>query len=320
MNKTVSRCIRPAHVPLTWMEKTYAAISPLAFKSAQLVERLSGASTDEQQSRLGYVAPTAEPPIWFHGASAGEMAAASGLAAMLRAQCYRFESVYTAANRSGIDYIRRSDRRAGAVGLMPWDTAECIGRALERWRPRAIFLIETELWPRFVFEAARRAIPIFSVSARIYPADLGRYRPIKPFIAPTLRRITRILAQDDIERERFVQIGAPSVRCLSVGNLKYIRPHIAVHSKQSLARELGIEKDDRIIVFGSMHSGEAARSFDAIERMISRHARVIVAPRHLSSVESIAREAARRGINFGRRTNVSRAIGWRLLILDSMGE
>ncbi len=307
-------------IPLTWMEKAYAALSPVAFNCAQLVERFRGASEEEQQSRLGYVAPRNRSSIWFHGASAGEMAAAGALVTMLRSRGYRFSPVYTSANRAGVDYIRRTDQQASAVGLMPWDTPDCVSRALDRWSPKAIFLIETELWPRFVFEASSRRIPIFSVSARIYPADLIRYRTIRPFISPTLRRITRIFAQDEVERDRFVQIGAPEERCLSAGNLKYLDINSTMFRDPSLADELGMEEGDQIVVFGSIHRDEIAKLFDTIERIVEKGARVIIAPRHLTAVESIAQEATRRRLNFSRRTNVTAARQWRLLILDNMGE
>jgi 3-deoxy-D-manno-octulosonic-acid transferase len=320
MNDSRSESVLAAGIPLTWMEKAYAAISPAAFNCAHLFERFRGASDKEQQSRLGYVARRDRPTIWFHGASAGEMAAANALVKMIRSRGFQFEVVYTATNRAGVDYVERVDRYAAAAGLMPWDTSECVARALDRWNPKAIFLVETELWPRFVFEASSRQIPVFSVSARIYPADLKRYRMIRSFIAPTLQRITQIFAQDEVERDRFVQIGAPEERCFSAGNLKYLGSDSTMFRDHELAAELGIEQNDQIVVFGSVHRDEIAKLFETIERIVSSGHRVIVAPRHLSSVDLIRHEAMRRDLNFSLRSNVIGARRWRLLVLDSMGE
>ncbi len=88
----------------------------------------------------------------------------------------------------------------------------------------------------------------------------------------------------------------------------------------SFADELGMEEGDQIVVFGSIHRDEIAKLFDTIERIVEKGARVIIAPRHLTAVESIAQEATRRRLNFSRRTNVTAARQWRLLILDNMGE
>ncbi len=320
MNDRRSESVLAAGIPLTWMEKAYAALSPAAFNCAHLIERFRGASDEELQSRLGYVARRERPTIWFHGASAGEMAAANALVMMIRSRGYRIEPVYTATNRAGLEYIRSVDRNASAVGLMPWDTSDCVSRALDRWNPKAIFLVETELWPRFVFEASSRRVPIFSVSARIYPSDLIRYRLIRPFIAPTLQRITQIFTQDEAERDRFVQIGAPEEKCLNAGNLKYLGFHSTKFRDHDLARELGIEEHDQIVVFGSVHRDEIAKLFATIERIVSKDRRVIIAPRHVSSVDLIRHEAMRRGLNFSLRSNVIGARRWSLLILDSMGE
>jgi 3-deoxy-D-manno-octulosonic-acid transferase len=273
-------------VCLSNLERTYALVSPLLFKGAHIIERIRGASREELQSRLGYVPVADAPVIWFHGASAGEMAAAAALCATLRQGGHRFEPVYTATNRAGTDYVRRVDPRAHAVSLVPWDTRESVARALDRWKPRALLIVETELWPLMVFEACARSIPVFSVSARIYPADVARYRAIKPFIGRTLKRITRVLAQDEVERRRFIEIGAPAERCLSVGNLKYINARVEGMSPGSLRAEVGLTQADKVVICGSIHADEAAPLLDALKSLPS-DVRVIIAPRHLSAVGTI---------------------------------
>ena len=109
------------------------------------------------------------------------------------------------------------------AALAPWDVAAWVNRAFDRWRPAALFLIETELWPRLVFEAYRRQVPVVALSARIYPRDLPRYRAIRGFIAPTLQRLSRVLAQNEIERERFIALGADVRRVRRRGNLSIWR-------------------------------------------------------------------------------------------------
>jgi 3-deoxy-D-manno-octulosonic-acid transferase len=307
-------------VGLSALERTYALLSPLVFRGAQLVERMRGASDEELQSRLGYMLRGDAPLVWFHGASAGEMAAAAGLSATLRKQGHHFAPAYTATNRAGIDYIRRAEPDARAIGLVPWDISHCIVRALDRWQPRALFIVETELWPRLVFEAYRRAIPVFSVSARIYPADLARYNAIKSFIGPTLRRITRILAQDETERGRFIQIGAPAERCVSAGNLKYISSEAQFDGTAALRAEIGIKPEERVVVCGSIHGDEVVNLFESIGEALPDDVRLIVAPRHLSAVDVIERCAAQHGWKSVRRSSRPASGKWRLMILDTMGE
>jgi 3-deoxy-D-manno-octulosonic-acid transferase len=309
-----------ARVDLNTLERLYALLSPLAFGAAQIVEFLRGASAPELRSRCGWVTPAEGPIIWFHGASAGEMAAASGLAALLRDRGYNFRAVYTAANRSGVEYVSQADPRAASASLAPWDTARSVGRALARWKPLALCLMETELWPRLIFEAYRRDIPVFSLSGRIYPRDFKRYKAIKPFITPTLRRLKKVLTQDETERTRFIELGVPADLCINAGNLKYLTPGVQVANAAPLASEIGLRPDDRVIVIGSAHHGEIQGLFRMLDRLQTERLRVIIAPRHKSSTDSIVKESRARRWSVSRRSDGYVAANWRILALDTMGE
>ncbi|HUA34636.1 MAG TPA: glycosyltransferase N-terminal domain-containing protein [Candidatus Binataceae bacterium] len=298
----------------------YALLSPLLFKCAHLIERIRGASSEELHSRLGYVPSAGAPVIWFHGASAGEMAAAVALSNLLRERGHHFEPVFTATNRAGLDYIRRVTPEARVASLVPWDVSDCLVRALDRWQPRALAIVETELWPRMVFEAQERGIPVFSVSARIYSGDLPRYRAIRPFIGPTLSRFTRILAQDNVERDRFIALGAPADRCVSAGNLKYMGSSRVFDDPEALRRDIGIGPHDRVVVCGSIHGDEVNNVLESIAAVIPEDVRLIVAPRHLAAVGIIERWASRRAWKYVRRSAREIEKGWRVMIVDTMGE
>jgi 3-deoxy-D-manno-octulosonic-acid transferase len=301
---------------LSALERIYAALSPGVFGVSLLASYLGGAHDDELRARMGRMPPAAGAAIWLHGASAGEMAAAARLVTVLRRHGYSFQAVFTAANRAGVAYISRR----GEIGnLAPWDVPAWVSRAFDQWRPAALFLIETELWPRLVFEAYRRNIPVVSLSARIYPRDVARYRAIRGFIAPTLRRISRILAQNEVERDRFIALGASAGQCVSIGNLKHLEER-ATCDRERLRRELGLEPADRVIVFGSIHHGEIPTVLEAAQRIAPSGARIVIAPRHLWTAEAIARQAATRGFEVARRSRGESARGWQLLVLDSMGE
>lgn len=304
---------------LSALERIYAALSPCVFGTSLLASYLSGARADEIRARMGKVPAAEGTVLWLHGASAGEIAAASRLVFMLRAHGYRFQAVFTAANRAGLSLASAQGGADNIASLAPWDMPAWIRRALDRWRPAALFLIETELWPRLVFEAYRRKIPVLSLSARIYPRDVPRYRAIRGFIAPTLRRLSRILAQNEVERERFIALGATADQCLSVGNLKHLQEHPAC-DKGRLGRELGLEPGERLIVFGSLHRQETAIVLEAAQKLASSGVRIVVAPRHLRNARAIAREAVARGFEVSLRSNSASAGGWQILVLDTMGE
>ncbi len=308
---------------ITILERIYERLSPVAFGPAAIVARATGVSRSEIMERMGVLPETSGPALWFHGASAGEMAAGTELAALLRACGFNFTACYTATNRAGVQFVRRTAAAPNLGALVPWDVRRWVARAYDRWHPSALFLVETELWPQLVLEGIRRGIPVFSVSARIYPRDVVLYRAIGGFIGSTLRRITAILAQNETERRRFLALGADPARCIVAGNLK----HIAMprgnatprgSDRGALSREaLGINPHDRVIVFGSVHDDEIEMVLSTLLMLEADGLRAIVAPRHVQSAAAIANR--HRDIKMTLRSRDSRE-DWRIMILDTMGE
>jgi 3-deoxy-D-manno-octulosonic-acid transferase len=304
---------------LSPLERIYAAFAPSVFGTALLASWLGGASSHELRARMGWLPPAKGSTLWLHGASAGEMAAAARLVTTLHEHGHRFEAVFSCANRAGVAYISRWCAPETMAAMAPWDVPAWVSRAFDLWRPAALLLIETELWPRLVFEAHRRAVPVLALSARIYPRDLPRYRAIRGFMAPTMRRLTRVLAQNEVERDRFIALGAAAARCVAAGNLKHLAEH-AVSDAEDLRRQLGLEPDERVIVFGSVHRSEIPLVMRAVAALDRADVRFVIAPRHLASTRLIARNAAAHGLQAACRSSGPPGEGWRILILDTIGE
>jgi 3-deoxy-D-manno-octulosonic-acid transferase len=305
--------------PLSALERIYAAFAPCVFGTSLVASYLGGAPANELRARMGRLPPAQRPTIWLHGASAGEMGAAARLVSALREHGVRFGAVFTAANRAGVAYISRSGAPDAVAALAPWDVPTWVSRAFDLWRPAALLLIETEQWPRLIFEAHRRSVPVLALSARIYPGDVARYHAIRAFIAPTLRRLTRVLAQNEVERGRFIALGAAADRCVAAGNLKHLEEHV-FRDAEHLRHQLGLEPAEQVIVFGSVHRSEIPLVMSAIAAHGAAGNRFVIAPRHLKSAHAIARAASARGVPTAFRSRGQPRNGWRILILDTMGE
>ncbi|MBI4517916.1 MAG: hypothetical protein HY699_19090 [Deltaproteobacteria bacterium] len=314
------------NVSPTPADRLYRVAARAAFGLAWVVARGLGATPQALRARTGRLPPATPPLLWLHGASAGEMAAAIGLSAALRAHGHRFTAAYTAANAAGVEFVQRRGGTQAVAALAPWDHPRWVARAFDHWQPRLLLLVETELWPTLILEAARRRLPVFCVSARIYPRDAGRYRLIRALTAPMLQRLTGVLAQDDTERERFVALGMPPECCTVAGNLKYLaatgasRSHGPLPATAAWRRELHLVEGERVVVCGSIHTDELRAVFAALDQLPLDALRVIIAPRHLTATVMITRLAQRRGWRLHRRSAGSVPPGWQLLVLDRVGE
>jgi 3-deoxy-D-manno-octulosonic-acid transferase len=96
-------------------------------------------------------------------------------------------------------------------------------------RPSMVVVLETEIWPNFLREARRRAVPVVFVSGRISDRSFARYQRffgifgfyLRPFLRRVLSDASIFLMQSETDAERIRSLGAPSERVLVSGNLKY---------------------------------------------------------------------------------------------------
>jgi len=117
-------------------------------------------------ARFGLGAARAGGGVWVHAVSVGEVQVAAILIAALREREHNLEITLTCATPTG-----RARARAALPGVevryAPYDLPGCVRRTLARLRPRLLIIIETELWPNLLHEAARAGVPVLFASARI---------------------------------------------------------------------------------------------------------------------------------------------------------
>ncbi len=313
--------MQPSHdIRLTAGDHLYAVAARVAFPLVWLGARLLGVSREHLRWRLGELPEAPCPLVWFHGASAGEMVAATRLAAVLQQHGFQFTAAYTAANGAGVEFVSHRGAPGTHAALVPWDHPRWVRRAFDRWQPAALFLVETELWPHLMLEACRRNIPVVCVSARMYPRDVARYRLIRGYMRRVLGRVALVVAQNETEQARFLALGADAQRCLVGGNLKHLAPPAARPCDAHARNAFGLHDGDRVVVFGSVHADEIDLVFDAIERLRSDSLRLVIAPRHRSAWSIIARQAQQRNWRLDWWSAGPPRRDWQVLVLDRMGE
>jgi 3-deoxy-D-manno-octulosonic-acid transferase len=71
--------------------------------------------------------------------------------------------------------------------LLPLDAWPATPRFLNRIRPGAMIIVETELWPRLLLSLARRRVPVCLASARLTGRSVARYRRIAGLFGDVVR-------------------------------------------------------------------------------------------------------------------------------------
>src|SRR5829696_3463663 len=106
--------------------------------------------------------------IWLHCVSVGETNAARPLVDAIRKEFPDHRLVVSTTTKTGQELARKifADN-ADAVIYFPFDWKFSVRRALERFKPSLVLLMETEIWPRFIREARRSGARIAIVNGRL---------------------------------------------------------------------------------------------------------------------------------------------------------
>lgn len=75
-----------------------------------------------------------------------------------------------------------------------------------------LILVESEIWPNYLWCAKRRGIPVCLLNARLSPRTEARYRALRYFTRPVLSLVDLVFAQHPSEIERLVSAGFPPRR------------------------------------------------------------------------------------------------------------
>jgi len=280
--------------------------------------------------RLGFRMPPSIGsihPLWIHAVSVGEVLAVKPLLLALHAVRPEMPIVISTVTLTGMALARKELSSAKSIFFFPFDWGFCVNRFLRLLRPRAVVLMETELWPNFLNKCSQSSIPVFLANGRISDTSWGRYRWLRWITQSMLAKIQTIGAQTQTDKERLVQLGARRNGVLVTGNLKFDFPDIPLDKESEVLRNIGntlrLEPETPVIVVGSSMKGEDALFLDVFAkvRQAVPSTRLVIAPRHPERFDEVAHIIRDSGIPAARRSNPDTAHdGAAIFLLDSIGE
>jgi 3-deoxy-D-manno-octulosonic-acid transferase len=283
--------------------------------------RRSPESALERDQRLARRLPSfASGGIWIHGASVGEARLVGALARELRRRRETQVLAVSAVTPTGRAQLPAAPA-VDASFFLPLDFPSVQRRAFDAIAPALIVLVETELWPNMLAEAAKRGIPVVVASARLAPERLARYRRLGRLFAPALRSLSGVGAAGPEEAERFVSLGVRPEVVRTTGSLKFDLDPPAVDAGALRAR-FRIDAPRPVVAAGSTGEGEDRLVLDAYEEA-KRHRPgllLVLAPRHPQRFEAAAAEATRRRLEVARVSRGETAAGADVLLVDTIGQ
>lgn len=272
------------------------------------------------RARFGFVEPVAGNPLWLHCVSVGETVAAEPLVAALRERGLPLlvsSTTFTGAARVRQRFGRRMPQR-----FLPFDLPGAVARFLDRVQPRALVILETELWPNLIAECRRRRIPVVLVNARLSARSARGYERVGKLASAMLADLSAIAAQAPADAERFAALGVAESKIRVTGNLKFDigNDGVARDASRLLREQIGARP---VWIAASTHQGEDEIILDAHRRLQRDRpdALLVLVPRHPERFDDVAALIARRGFSCARRSAGDVPdLSCPVLLGDTMGE
>ncbi len=293
-----------------WFLYQLAMAAGLGVAAPVLLARRGRRYTETLPARLGRL-PEARGtrPLWLHAASVGETGAAATFARALPAD---LDLVVTTVTPTGQAAAKKlflpfeSERRSVVVTYLPFDLAPLVSGFLDRYAPRALALLESELWPLVLRSCRQRGIPVAVLNARISDRSFARMRRAGRLGRRTLfDPVSRFGVQSPQDEDRLSSLKAPAEKVVLTGNLKFDTPEPApVAALEQALRELAAGRP--LLVAGSTMAGEEGIVLDAFERL-GRDAMLVLAPRHPERFDEVWREVEQRSLPARRRSRMPSA-------------
>ena len=237
--------------------------------------------------------------LWIHAVSLGETRAAAVLIKALRQQQPGLRLLLTHGTATGRAEGRRLLQEGDVQVWQPWDTPQATQRFFAHFRPRLGVLMETEVWPNLVAQAAAAGVPLALVNARLSERSLRGALRWSALARPAYARLSLVLAQSQADAQRLRAIGA-SVQAV-LGNLKFdadpdrAQCDLGRHHRAALSRP--------VLMLASSREGEEQALLQALSKWPTPWPfEVLIVPRHPQRFDEVADAIAAQGFACSRRS------------------
>ncbi|WP_426697465.1 lipid IV(A) 3-deoxy-D-manno-octulosonic acid transferase [Aeromonas hydrophila] len=261
-----------------------------------------------------------EAPLWIHAVSVGETLAISPFIRALKAERPDLPILLTTTTRTGAE---QAARLGGLVEhrYAPLDYPWAVAAFLNAVKPRALWVMETELWPNWLAACEARHLPVTIINARLSERSCRRYGRFQGAFDALSRPLTHLLCQHQDDADRFHRLGLGRERLAVTGSIKFdIQLDEQVQAKGRALRQL-LGADRPVWIAASTHQGEDEQVLAAFDRVLAAQpsALLILVPRHPERFERVAALCAPYGCV--RRT-AGGAVGEhdKVYLGDTMGE
>ena len=224
--------------------------------------------------------------IWFHAASIGELKSILPILSEINKKQKDIEFLVTTITLTSANLAKEEFKNFKNVfhRFFPIDSEFLIKKFLKLWKPSAIFLVDSEIWPNLILVAKKNGIPLSLLNARITTKTFKRWMILNSFAKKIFNSFDLCLTSNNETKVYLDRLNAKNIHFL--GNIKLI--NYIDNRKLNIQNEEVLTKR-RFWIAISTHSGEETLCLNVHLKLkkFYENIKTIVAPRHVQRINDI---------------------------------
>lgn len=291
----------------------YTAAFVVALPYFVILGLIRGKYLPTMKQRFGNIPVSTEACVWIHAVSVGEFLAARPLIEAIRKEYPDLACLVSTTTITGQTLATKA--YPGCAFYFPFDWRWSVGKVFDKIHPKLVVVLETEIWPNFLWEARSRNVPVILVNGRLSDRSYSRYHLVRKL----LPGFDRCLMQSEESELRMKALGLCRGSIEVMGNLKFDfqPPSMNSEFKQRLIQWKG---QDLLMIVGSTMQGEEETVLAWYENLKrSQSFKLMIAPRHPERFDEVEGLVKRRGLQLTKRSD-EKSGNEPVFLLNSVGE
>lgn len=248
--------------------------------------------------------------LWIHAVSVGEVGVCTQLIGALEQRLPNLKIVVSTTTSTGMGELQKRLPQHIEKIYYPIDLRNLVERAIGSIHPEAIVLVEAEIWPNFLWQAAEVQVPLFLVNARLSEKSYRGYKRAGFLFRSIFASFHAVGCQNEADAARLRDLGCRAENIHVVGNLKFDAAPLGnkhLLDVPGLLRQLGVPQDAMVLLGGSTHAGEEAILAEIYLRLRKSVPKLflILVPRHMERGKEVGRALEGLGVKFIYRSEVT---------------
>ena len=257
--------------------------------------------------------------IWFHAASIGELKSIIPIIEVLNNKNNNLEFLITTITVSSSNLAKIELKKFDNAyhRFLPVDVNFLIKKFLQLWKPDAIFLVDSEIWPNLILSAKDNKVPLILINARLTFKSFKKWNIILGTAKKIFSSFDLCLASN-IETKNFLKIlNAKNI--IYTGNIKLLSK---IDQNQVCNLNEKILSKNKFWLAASTHQGEeifCLKTHVELKKSYN-NTLTIIAPRHIersAAIKSLCDKLNLKSQILNKNETIQE--GFEVIIINSFG-